>query len=402
MINKCEICGQKKLLPVLSLGSHPLCDDLIKVGSNKKSKLHKIEIIFCKDCIIAYQKYPVSKKTLFPKNYHYRSKFTKDVITGMKEVLNKSKNLCGSLRNKVVLDIGCNDGSLLDFFKKKGAITVGIEPTNAADEAKSNGHAIYKSYFDKNTVLKVKKKYKQIDIIAFTNVFAHIENLRLLIKNLKQLISKDTYLIIENHYLGSVIKKKQFDTFYHEHPRTYSLQSFLKISKLLNANLINYSFPKRYGGNIRVIYSRKNFFYLNIKKNRLKKEKKYFVKLKNMKIFINRWKFKKGKLLENLVKKHGALPAKGFPGRAAILIKLLNLDKNHLRCVHEQNMSNKVGHYVPGTKIPIVPDKQLKKLNKTTPIINLAWHIKDEIKKYLIKKNIRNKVIEVLEHKDFK
>ena len=50
MINKCEICGQKKLLPVLSLGSHPLCDDLIKVGSSKKSKLHKIEIIFCKNC----------------------------------------------------------------------------------------------------------------------------------------------------------------------------------------------------------------------------------------------------------------------------------------------------------------------------------------------------------------
>ena len=65
-------------------------------------------------------------------------------------------------------------------------------------------------------------------------------------------------------------------------------------------------------------------------------------------------------------------------------------------------MSNKVGHYVPGTKIPIVQDEQLKKLNKTIPIINLAWHIKDEIKKYLIKKNIRNKVIEVLEHKDFK
>jgi hypothetical protein len=383
------------------LGSHPLCDDLIKIGSNKRSKLHKIEIVFCKNCITAYQKYPVPKKKLFPKNYHYRSKFTKDVITGMKEVLNKSKNLCGSLRNKVVLDIGCNDGSLLDFFKKEGAITAGIEPTNAVDEAKSKGHIIYKSYIDKKTVLKIKKRFKQIDIITFTNVFAHIENLRLLIKNLKQLISKDTFLIIENHYLGSVIKKNQFDTFYHEHPRPYSLQSFLEISNLLGANLIHHSFPKRYGGNIRVIYSRKKEFRLNIK-NPVLKEKKYFMELKKMKIFINRWKLKKRKLLENLVKKHGALPAKGFPGRAAILIKLLSLDKKHLRCVHEQDMSNKVGHYVPGTKIPIVPDKLLKKINRKTPILNLAWHIKAEIKKYLIKKNIRNKVIEVLENKDFK
>ena len=401
MKNYCEICNKKNLPTVIDLGKHPLCDDLIKVGSNKRNKLHKIEIVFCKNCITAYQKYQVPKKKLFPKNYHYRSKFTKDVITGMKEVLNKSKNLCGSLRNKVVLDIGCNDGSLLDFFKKEGAITAGIEPTNAVDEAKSKGHIIYKSYIDKKTVLKIKKRFKQIDIITFTNVFAHIENLRLLIKNLKQLISKDTFLIIENHYLGSVIKKKQFDTFYHEHPRTYSLQSFLKISNLLGANLIHHSFPKRYGGNIRVIYSRKKKFNHNINKHILK-EKKYFIELKKMKIFINRWKLKKRKLLENLVKKHGALPAKGFPGRAAILIKLLSLDKKHLRCVHEQDMSNKVGHYVPGTKIPIVPDKLLKKINRKTPILNLAWHIKAEIKKYLIKKNIRNKVIEVLENKDFK
>ena len=196
MKNYCEICNKKNLPTVIDLGKHPLCDDLIKVGSNKRNKLHKIEIVFCKNCITAYQKYQVPKKKLFPKNYHYRSKFTKDVIMGMREVLNKSKSLCGSLRNKVVLDIGCNDGSLLDFFKKEGAITAGIEPTNAVDEAKSKGHIIYKSYIDKKTVLKIKKKFKRIDVITFTNVFAHIEDLRLLIKNLKQLISKDTFLII--------------------------------------------------------------------------------------------------------------------------------------------------------------------------------------------------------------
>ena len=67
---------------------------------------------------------------------------------------------------------------------------------------------------------------------------------------------KSEIALIENHYLGSVIKKNQFDTFYHEHPRTYSLKSFVNISKLLECNLIHFSFPKRYGGNIRVIFSK--------------------------------------------------------------------------------------------------------------------------------------------------
>ena len=75
-----------------------------------------------------------------------------------------------------------------------------------------------------------------------------------MIQGLKILIDENT-LVIENHYLGSVIRK-QFDTFYHEHPRTYSLSSFLHISKLLGLHLTLCEFPKRYGGNIRVFYQR--------------------------------------------------------------------------------------------------------------------------------------------------
>ena len=76
--------------------------------------------------------------------------------------------------------------------------------------------------------------------------------------NLKLIINSKTKIIIENHYLGSVITKNQFDTFYHEHPRTYSLKSFLIISKLLNMHLTYFSLPKRYGGNIRIIFSKNN------------------------------------------------------------------------------------------------------------------------------------------------
>ena len=70
------------------------------------------------------------------------------------------------------------------------------------------------------------QKIKKIDFITFTNVFAHIENLTELIKNIKLISSKETKVIIENHYLGAIFKNSQFDTFYHEHPRTYSLSSF--------------------------------------------------------------------------------------------------------------------------------------------------------------------------------
>jgi 2-polyprenyl-3-methyl-5-hydroxy-6-metoxy-1,4-benzoquinol methylase len=383
------------------MGDHPLCDDLIKINSKKKNINYKIEIIFCKNCIIAYQKYQVKKKILFPKNYHYRSRLTEDVIKGMKNLVSKTKKICSTLKNKVVLDIGCNDGTLLDIFKSYQAITIGIEPTDAAKEAKAKGHNIYQSYIDKKISKKIRKKHTNIDIVVFTNVFAHIENLKNLIKNLRKIISKDTIIVIENHYLGSIIKKKQFDTFYHEHPRTYSLKSFVEISKLLKMNLFKYEFPDRYGGNIRVMMSKRFKNRLNFSKI-LQKEELFFLKLKSLNKSILTWKNKKRKLIKNLVKKYGPLPAKAFPGRAAILLKLLELNHNSISTIFEQNNSPKIGHYAPGTKIPILSDEKLKNINPNIPIVNFAWHIKNEIKKYLIKNNIRNKIVDILENKDFR
>lgn len=72
----------------------------------------------------------------------------------MKNLVSKIKKICSTLKNKVVLDIGCNDGTLLDIFKSYQAITIGIEPTDAAKEAKAKGHNIYQSYIDK----KISKK----------------------------------------------------------------------------------------------------------------------------------------------------------------------------------------------------------------------------------------------------
>ena len=139
-------------------------------------------------------------------------------------------------------------------------------PTNAFKDAKGKGHTIYNQYFDIKSSLYLKKNMKDVDIITFTNVFAHIEDFKDLIQSLKNLITKNTLIVIENHYFGEVIKKNQFDTFYHEHPRTYSLSSFNKISELLGIKILNYNFVKRYNGNLRVFLgsSTKKKRYLKI------------------------------------------------------------------------------------------------------------------------------------------
>ncbi len=395
----CPIC-KFKLSKVLDLGNHPLCDDLKKIGDQSKNKLYKIIILYCDNCFTAFQKFNVNKKILFPKTYHYRSKFTEDVLNGMKDLVADCKKKINNLGDKNILDIGCNDGSLLNFFKKFNSNTIGIEPTSAAKEADQKKHFIIQDYFNEKTVKILKKKYNKIDIITFTNVFAHIDNFKELIVNLKKIINKDTLIIIENHYLGSILKKKQFDTFYHEHPRTYSLKSFLHIAELLNMKVIDYSMPKRYGGNIRV-FLRKNEKKKEKKYSLIKKEKKFKVQFIELQKFINYWKIRKLKILNKVFEKYGKLNGKAFPGRAAILIKSLGIDENLINAVYEKPKSKKNGFYVPGTKIPIKSDKVLfKKIRKIKFIINFAWHIDKEIKKYLKKNGFKGKVIDILDRND--
>ena len=401
IVKKCQICNSN-LSNFLNLGKQPLCDDLkLKPNSNKFYKLH---IKFCENCLTAFQTYNVEKTKLFPKQYHYRSANTKDVLLGMEDLVKNIIKLKKNLKNKVVLDIGCNDGSLLDIFRRKGCKTFGIEPTGAYKEAKKKGHNVYNQYLDIKSADKIKNKVKTIDVITFTNVFAHIENFSELIESVKKLISKETLLVIENHYLLQVIKKNQFDTFYHEHPRTYSLNSFEKISNLLNLKILKYNFVKRYNGNIRVFLGFSSAHTNSKMKIDLYEEKKIIRNMKNFQKIVNKWKLNKKLFLQKLTKKFGPLPAKAFPGRASIIINLLGLDKNTISNVYEKNFSLKTNKFVPGTDIKILKEKFFNyNERKKGIIINLAWHISSEIRYYL-KKNLKfnGKVIDIISNKDFK
>ena len=400
IVKNCQICNSR-LIKFLDLGKQPLCDDLKKKPNT--NKYYKLQIQFCKKCITAFQKFNINKKILFPKTYHYRSANTKDVIDGMKDLVKKTKKIKKKLRGKIILDIGCNDGSLLDEFKKSGAITYGIEPTNAYIQASRKGHKVLNNFFDKKTSIKIKKKLKNIDVITFTNVFAHIENFKELILSLKNIISKNTLLVIENHYLGEVIKKKQFDTFYHEHPRTYSLNSFYNIAKLLKLNLVNYNFVKRYNGNIRVFIGHKKSLSQKNLQSDLKKERKFLKFINNFQKKVDLWKQNKLHYFKYLSNKFGPIPAKAFPGRASILINYLKLNNKNISYIYERNQSLKNNKFAPGTNIKIVKEKFFNKYERKKGIIlNLAWHISDEIKNYLkTKLNYKGKVINIISSKDF-
>ncbi|MDA9985673.1 class I SAM-dependent methyltransferase [Alphaproteobacteria bacterium] len=399
----CEVCGNLDLKPVLNLGLHPLCDDLVESSDNRICNEFPIEVLHCVLCNTAHQRFQVPKELLFPSSYHYRSRFTADVLKGMAGLVKAVEHRFGSLQGKQVLDIGCNDGSLLDFFEESGAVCVGIEPTDAYLDARCKGHRVYHDYLSFDVVDQVIKENGRPDFITFTNVFAHIENLTEVLQLVDRLTDKTSVIVIENHYLGSVLLGNQFDTFYHEHPRTYSVGSFVQMAKSLNLDLIDVEFPERYGGNVRVFLGAKSERKSNVGQDLYTSKEQYFLEqFATMQVNVDRWKFQKRRLIEKYFRKYGKIPAKAFPGRAAILIKLLGLNEEIISAVYEKPGSMKIGHYLPGTRIKIVSDLELfSNINNNLPILNLAWHIPDEIESYLRENGYNGEIIDVVHADDF-
>lgn len=399
-ITSCEVCGSEQLREVLDLGLHPMCDDLIEAGNPRLSTEYPINILFCDHCVTAHQRFQIPKVRLFPQTYHYRSRHTADVLNGMRQLVQSCNERVGDLKGKKILDIGCNDGSLLSIFKEYGAETFGIEPTGAAKDAQASGHNVIQDFLTEKIAQDFVERLGNPDLITFTNVFAHIEDLPSVLRALDILSHEDTTLVIENHYLGAVLEKNQFDTFYHEHPRTYSYTSFAFIADSLGMTISKVDFPKRYGGNIRVYMNRVSAASGHDRWEELKsKELDFGDRLAAMSRGIEVWRTKKLKEIQQEVDKHGKLPAKAFPGRAAILVKLLGLDENTISAVYEKPSSGKIGHYVPGTHIPIYSDDDFELTE--TPVINLAWHISGEITNYLRGRGYSGKIIDIIATDDF-
>lgn len=400
-ISHCEVCGNTHLVPVLDLGDHPMCDDLVEIGDDRKCREFPIQILFCETCLTAHQRFQIPKTLLFPKSYHYRSRHTGDVLAGMAELVQSTEDALGSLEGRRVLDIGCNDGSLLKFFRERGAVCFGIEPTGASEDATVQGLTVINDYLTEAVARDFVAKFGQPDIISFTNVFAHIEDLAQVISSLKVLCHEHTSVVIENHYLGAVIDKVQFDTFYHEHPRTYSLRSFTFIARSLGRKVAKIDFPKRYGGNVRVFLGPTALDEEALAPH-LAKESAFPAALAKMPDQIQRWKTRKLAIIQEAIRATGPLVAKAFPGRSAISVKLLGLDEPQIAATYEKSGSAKIGHYIPGTRIPILSDSTMVfPKGRDGIVLNLAWHISGEISAYLRQQGYEGKILNILDADDF-
>ncbi len=394
-INRCQISGIKDLKSILSLGYLPPVNKLKKINSSLREDIFfPSELVFSPSSNLVQINTVVNKEILFPSEYPYTSSTTKILRENFKELYKDCKKIINISSKELVIDIGSNDGNLLNNFKNSHRV-LGITPEKIGNIAIRNGIPTLIKYFDKPTTNLVLKKYGKAKIITATNVFAHIENVHKLMKNILKILDEDGIFVSESHYLVSLIKTVQYDTIYHEHLRYYSLKSLEYLFKKYNMEIIHAKKINTHGGSIRVYAARKEKFKINKNVKKILNFEKNFLNWKtfnNFKKKVIASKLDLYSILKKLKEKNKKIYGIGAPSRATTLINYVGLDENIIDCVLEIEGSYKIGNYIPGKKIPILSEK---KLYNDPPdfVILFSWHIASELKLNLKKKGFKGKFI---------
>ena len=394
-INRCQISGANDLETIISLGFLPPVNKMQKVNSKKEeTTFFPVELMYSKFSKLVQLNNLVDKSILFPKEYPYTSSTTKILRENFKELYEECSRLISLESDDLIIDIGSNDGNLLNNFKKNHKV-LGVTPENIGRIAIKKGINTLIKYFDTKTSKYIFKKFGKAKIVTATNVFAHIENVRDLMNNILRVLKTDGVFITESHYLMPLIKELQYDTIYHEHLRYYSLLSLKFLFEKYNLSIFHAKKIPTHGGSIRVYAGKKGKFKVLGSVKKILDEERNFLNWKNFRKFrydVVKSKLNLYKILNKIVKRKDKIYGIGAPSRASTLINYLGLTNEIMQYVCEIEGSYKIGNYMPGTNIPIVSEKKLYQ-DKPQYAMLLSWHISKELISNLRKKGFKGKFI---------
>jgi len=263
---KCQLCN-KKIFKIFSLGKIALCNNFCKINSKKRAKKYPLDLYLCKYDKLVQLGRNFRKENIFGDQYDYLSGSSEPVKKYFKITANKLIKKFNIKKGDAVIEIGCNDGTFLNYFKKKKINILGIDGSKKAYKASKIKKNFINTFFEKGISQKILKKVKKekIKLILAFNVLAHSNNLKDIMEEIKKLMNTNTILVTQNHSLNSLIKNAEFDTIYHEHLRYFSCNSYFELLKKFKINLFYIREKNFYGKSL--------LFFSSLKKKKIKKKK---------------------------------------------------------------------------------------------------------------------------------
>lgn len=386
--NTCRVCHSPNLNTVIDLGDQYLQNVFIKKGLPKPSK-RKIPTILLrcdptKDnnaCGLLQLAHTTPAEILYS-TYWYRSGTNKTMKSHLKSIADESVEMVGKSKARV-LDIGCNDGTLLSYYPKE-FIKVGIDPSNAINDIR-NGIAVIQDIFP-SLELEKEMNGKKFDIITSIAMFYDVEDPIEFAVNVKKNLSQKGLWIFEMYYMPNMLKLNSYDTICHEHLSYYSLAILEYILKKSNLKMIKVTLNNINGGSIRCYathtnnFKYKKFEYLQTLKELRQQE--FDMELdtdrpyKDFQERINLHREELTALLKKLKREGKKIHIYGASTKGNTILQFCGLDNTIIDYAADRN-PEKDGAITLGTNIPIISEEKSRAMNPDYYLV-LPWSFKDE------------------------
>lgn len=390
-IKSCQVCHTPNLEEIISLGHLPQVNVMQPIGADLcEDTFFPAELLLCQKCSLVQISHIVDPEVIFPPSYAYTSRTTRILRDNFKDLAQEAEQIIGLDKSDLVVDIGSNDGTLLNNFTKFRV--QGVEPTDIAKYANDIGIPTIQSFFDYKVATDIVSKQGNAKLVTAANVFAHIENIHSIIDGIKVLIDKTGVFINESHYLVGLIKTNQYDTIYHEHLRYYSLTSLKYLLEMHGLEVFHATLIPTHGGSIRVYAANKGQFKVRDSVTEILNTEAHFLTQQQFTQFKKNVVGSKCDLYKLISDLPGTIGAVGAPSRAITLLNYVGLNEDIVQFILEAPGSNKIGKYSPGSKIPVF-EETVERLCSVDNLLLLSWHIADEIKPKLRDKGFKGKFI---------
>lgn len=380
----CRFCGHRDLFLFLQLGEMALANRFLTEAEVKRAdeKTYPMDVYYCEPCGLVQIGYAVPPDILF-KDYIYFSS-TSDAVHKHADYLAKSFHKRFDLHEKSrVVEIASNDGCVLEYFKKIGVWTLGVEPAvNIARIASQKGIETVNEFFNEKTAGIIKTKYGPADVILARHVFAHVPEIHDFVKGLARLLAPGGAVAIEAPYLIDFIEKTEFDTVYHEHYSYLSVRPISKLFSMYDMELFDVEPAAIHGGSLiyfighrgaHPVHSRVSEWIRAEIEKKLDKKETYIRFAKR----AAATKEKLRQLLLGLKAEGKRIAAYGAPAKGNTLLNYCGIKADLVeytvdRSPYKQNL------YTPGTHLPV---RHPNVLVKEMPdyVLLLAWNFADEI-----------------------
>lgn len=381
-LKECLACGSSDLKMTLDLGFQPLANSY-RADKLEWLEMFPLSINRCEKCFHVQLTHAVNPDLMF-KDYLYvsgTSQTMKDHFRWFADYSKEYYELLSGEYLETVLDIGCNDGSQLNYFLSDTIKTYGVDPAeNLAEISRLNGHDIHVGYFDGD----FSRRAGNYNILIAQNVFAHNYDPLTFLRHAKNIMSSNSLLFIQTSQ-ADMILNNEFDTIYHEHISFYNINSMNELCKRAGLQLIDVTKCPLHGNSYIFVISlwEWNARPANVA-NLIEMERRsglltdstyveYAEKCDRIAIELRE--------AVNRAKKVGyKVIGYGAAAKGMTLLNFAGLSFNDIDYIIDDNPL-KQGLYTPGSSIPITSGDILSSLDPNAKImfIPLAWNFFDEI-----------------------